>query len=122
MPETSYKNGKIKLPKEMRERLNLQEGDRIVFYWSSARERYVMVACNLDAATALKGLKPLKPLWTPEETDALLAWHRGRKLSKSELEAVMRVLKAEAEQAGNDPASDPTDAALASDTSEEAQP
>jgi AbrB family looped-hinge helix DNA binding protein len=104
MPETIYKNGKVKLPKEIRERLKLQDGDRIAFYWSQDNEEYTMIACNLDAKTAFDGLPPLVPRWSPEETDALLNWHRGRKLSKSELETVMRVLKAEADEAEDDEA------------------
>ncbi|WP_158601863.1 AbrB/MazE/SpoVT family DNA-binding domain-containing protein [Pararobbsia silviterrae] len=92
------KKGRIKLPKDMRKRLNLREGDRVLFYWSEDQARYVMIACNLDAATALEGREPIDTGCTFEETEALLKWHRGRKLTHAEMELVIGVIRAEADR------------------------
>ncbi|RKP59310.1 hypothetical protein D7S86_05365 [Pararobbsia silviterrae] len=99
MPEVFMeKKGRIKLPKDMRKRLNLREGDRVLFYWSEDQARYVMIACNLDAATALEGREPIDTGCTFEETEALLKWHRGRKLTHAEMELVIGVIRAEADR------------------------
>lgn len=87
------KNGKIKVPKEVRNRLRLVEGVRVVFYWSSQRDTYAIVAQGVNPRESCGMVAQSESAWSMEEADALLNFHRGRDLSKEETELVVRILQ-----------------------------
>lgn len=92
------KNRKIKVPKEVCRHLKLNEGDRVVFFWSEPRKTYAIFPRNVDPKDVRACIPTSELRCTPEERDTLLNFHRGRDLSKEESETVLRVLKARFEE------------------------
>jgi antitoxin PrlF len=96
MPSTyMLSKGRVKIPKEVRQRLNLKEGDRIAFFYSEEEKWYRLIAQN-KSATELMPLNRPKSTETVEEKSALFRFYRGRFLvSKEELDLVIGVLQRE---------------------------
>ena len=97
MPSTyMLSKGRVKLPKELRQSLNLKDGDRLGFFFSDIRQVWWLLAQNKSASDFKlnRRLELPKQTEAEEERDAMARFeHERGSMSSEEMDVVIRVLQ-----------------------------